>query len=670
MKLIKAKVTNYRSVVDSGWIEFERLKTILVGPNESGKTVILRALQLLNRPDNVQPPKILSDYPRSLYADREKDSDSQVVVGIFSVEDEELIDLSEDFRNAKFRVNAYMSGERRYWIENVKDRVRYTDIESDFTRILAHMDATAKTQNPGVADVNLPSQLYSKVAIRIKSSYLDSSNGLSDLVSFLKGNITFVDEDNQRELQRYESLVSKLNYNNEWIKALNLFASKVPTFVLFSNYFRVRPVIHLEHLAARIDANNLDDEYYDYGNNCLLKLLGFTARELAELGRQSAINMTHSAQTQELHDRLSERQYKLNAASVKLSTSIQEIWNPDETRSEASKVKLFADGQFLKVMVEDEIGVEVELDQRSEGFQWMVSFFIVFFSEAVDKHKNAILLLDEPGMSLHAIKQREYRKTLTKLAENNQTIFTTHSPFLVGPNELDIVRVVEMGSRREGTKVHSVITSSDPAAMLPLQEALGYDLAHSLFSHNRNLILEGLTDYWYFDSVAQLLAEDGLVTWKGNISLVFSNTASKVVYYATILHAHNLKVAALLDSDNAGDQAAQQESLVHTLGNKSILRTKDFCGIEHAEIEDLLRDTLPLIIKDTCSLDIVDEVAQQPSLPIMLIIKKVNKGKGISKYDLAKNFIRWTREHSSSDLSSNELKQWISLIEKVNAVLK
>ncbi|MBI1676033.1 AAA family ATPase [Shewanella sp. DW31] len=670
MKLIKAKVTNYRSVVDSGWIEFERLKTILVGPNESGKTVILRALQLLNRPDNVQPPKILSDYPRSLYADREKDSDSQVVVGIFSVEDEELIDLSEDFRNAKFRVNAYMSGERRYWIENVKDRVRYTDIESDFTRILAHMDATAKTQNPGVADVNLPSQLYSKVAIRIKSSYLDSSNGLSDLVNFLKGNITFVDEDNHRELQRYESLVSKLNYNNEWIKALNLFASKVPTFVLFSNYFRVRPVIHLEHLAARIDANNLDDEYYDYGNNCLLKLLGFTARELAELGRQSAINMTHSAQTQELHDRLSERQYKLNAASVKLSTSIQEIWNPDETRSEASKVKLFADGQFLKVMVEDEIGVEVELDQRSEGFQWMVSFFIVFFSEAVDKHKNAILLLDEPGMSLHAIKQREYRKTLTKLAENNQTIFTTHSPFLVGPNELDIVRVVEMGSRREGTKVHSVITSSDPAAMLPLQEALGYDLAHSLFSHNRNLILEGLTDYWYFDSVAQLLAEDGLVTWKGNISLVFSNTASKVVYYATILHAHNLKVAALLDSDNAGDQAAQQESLVHTLGNKSILRTKDFCGIEHAEIEDLLRDTLPLIIKDTCSLDIVDEVAQQPSLPIMLIIKKVNKGKGISKYDLAKNFIRWTREHSSSDLSSNELKQWISLIEKVNAVLK
>lgn len=670
MKLLKAKITNYRSVVDSNWINFERLKTILVGPNESGKTVILKALQLLNPPENVPPPKILKDYPRSLYADREEADDSLVVIGKFSLEQEDLIDIDEEFSNAQFSVYACMSGTRRFTIEGVKERATYASIESDCLRMLAHMDSRAKAENPEIVDASLPSQLFSKIVIKNKNAQLNASNGLPELVAFLKQNITLVDEDNEKELSRYEKLISSLNYNEIWSVTLDKLIVKVPNFVLFSNFFRVRPVIHLEHLAQRIDANNLDDEYYDYGNNCLLKLLGFTARELADLGKQNVINIGNAAQTEELHDRLTERQYKLNAASVKLSTSIEEIWNPDKARSEASKVRLFADGQFLKVMVEDEIGVEVELDQRSEGFQWMVSFFIVFFSEAADKHKNAILLLDEPGMSLHAIKQREYRKTLSRLAENNQTIFTTHSPFLVGPDELDIVRVVEMGSRREGTKVHSVISSSDPAAMLPLQEALGYDLAHSLFSQHRNLILEGLTDYWYFDSVAQLLAEDGHVTWKGNISLVFSNTASKVVYYATILHAHKLKVAALLDSDNAGDQAAKQETLVHTLGNKSILRTKDFCGIDHAEIEDLLRDTLPLIIKETCGLDIMDEVVKEPSVPIMSIVKKVNKGQGISKYDLAKSFIRWTREHSSSDLSSNELQQWISLIEKVIAVLK
>lgn len=77
------------------------------------------------------------------------------------------------------------------------------------------------------------------------------------------------------------------------------------------------------------------------------------------------------------------------------------------------------------------------------------------------------------------------------------------------------------------------------------------------------------------------------------IALVFANSAGKLVYYAIILYAHKLKVATLLDSDAAGDQAAQQENLVHTLGNKRILRTKDYCnGIAKSEIEVLLRETL------------------------------------------------------------------------------
>ena len=53
MKLIKARVQNYRSIRDTGEFEIEELKTIMVGPNEAGKTVILQALQKLNRPEGV-----------------------------------------------------------------------------------------------------------------------------------------------------------------------------------------------------------------------------------------------------------------------------------------------------------------------------------------------------------------------------------------------------------------------------------------------------------------------------------------------------------------------------------------------------------------------------------------------------------------------------------------
>ncbi|MBF4375739.1 ATP-dependent nuclease, partial [Vibrio anguillarum] len=390
--------------------------------------------------------------------------------------------------------------------------------------------------------------------------------------------------------------------------------------------------------------------------------------ELSELGNTPSPNISDTNALKAYKDRLDSRSYQLNAASVRLTNEIKLVWMPNPKRPEADRLKVVADGQYLKVVVEDDLGVDIELDQRSEGFQWLVSFFIVFFSEAMDKHENAILLLDEPGMSLHALKQRDFRETISRLAENNQTLFTTHSPFLVGPDELDIVRVVEMKERTLGTKVHTTLSSEDPAGLLPLQEALGYDLANSLFSQQRNLILEGLTDYWYIEATAQLMNESLPNKLNDKIALVFANTAGKVVYYATILHAHNLKVAALLDSDSAGDQAAQQETLVSTLGNKNILRTKDYCSIAKAEIEDLLRDTLTLVAKDTFGTDVSEIVSTQKDRPIVSIFNA--EIEQFSKYRLAKAYVRWTRENDSSALSDKEREQWTKLIEKINHLLK
>lgn len=69
MRLIKARVQNYRSIIDSGEFEIENLKTILVGPNEAGKTVLLKALQQLNKPEDVPGFEVLRDYPRSRFND-------------------------------------------------------------------------------------------------------------------------------------------------------------------------------------------------------------------------------------------------------------------------------------------------------------------------------------------------------------------------------------------------------------------------------------------------------------------------------------------------------------------------------------------------------------------------------------------------------------------------
>jgi hypothetical protein len=83
-----------------------------------------------------------------------------------------------------------------------------------------------------------------------------------------------------------------------------------------------------------------------------------------------------------------------------------------------------------------------------------------------------------------------------------------------------------------------------------------------LFAQQRNLVLEGLTDYWYVEATAQLLREAAIANLNEKIALQPAGDAGKVVYYAIILHAQKLKVAALLDSDAAGDQAAQRDVLV------------------------------------------------------------------------------------------------------------
>lgn len=675
MRLKSARIQNYRSIKDTGLFQVENLKTIFVGPNESGKTVILQALQQLNQPSDVSEFDELRDYPRSLYNDittkKVTPENVEVVRGNFELEDEDKKLLPPEYRECTYVKYKMLNNKRYHTIENAPKEITYGDIKSDLNRLCAHI--SKQFTDSSTSSTEKDPTLTLQVSV---GTWHDSSVINSERVTLLKGwlekNYSYIDEDNQKEEERYNKLINQVAFNGKRDEVLKILAQRAPVFVLFNNYFKVKPLIHLEHLANRIDSNILDnDKYYDYGNTCLLKLLGFSARELSNIGSTVSPPQNNPEALKAYRDKLDRRSYQLDAASVRLTNEIKRIWNPDPKRPEADKLVISADGQYLKVVVEDNIGVKIELDQRSEGFQWLVSFYVVFFAEAMDKHKNAILLLDEPGMSLHGLKQREFRETISRLAENNQTIYTTHSPFLVGSNELDLVRVVELKDREEGTKVHTTISSSDPAGLLPLQEALGYDLAQSLFTQQRNLVLEGITDYWYLESTAQLLREAAIkdANLDEKTALIFANSAGKVVYYATILHAQKMKVAALLDSDAAGDQAAQQEHLVHALGNKNILRTKDFCSnVLKPEIEDLLRETLIAIVNDDFGVDVKSISDTNPTRPIVDIFTK--EVSGFSKYKLAKSFVRWTRNNDASALNSDEVVAWTKLIQTINKVLK
>ncbi|WP_208021528.1 AAA family ATPase [Flavicella sediminum] len=107
MKLIKARIQNYRSIIDTGEFEVEDLKTIMVGPNEAGKTVILKALQQLSKPDDVAGFDALRDYPRSKYNDitskKVSVEDVTVVTGWFKLDEDDIKLIPKEFQDCIYK---------------------------------------------------------------------------------------------------------------------------------------------------------------------------------------------------------------------------------------------------------------------------------------------------------------------------------------------------------------------------------------------------------------------------------------------------------------------------------------------------------------------------------------------------------------------------------------
>lgn len=666
MKLVKVHVQNYRSILDSGEIEIEKIKTILVGINEAGKTALLKAINNLNPASDIEKVDILRDFPRSKYSEYvqnksvEEIKKTPLIKGWFSLEQNDIDTIKElpNFIEGIIDLESLL-----YLREQKYDHCTHSIVNFKHTTLGDIRKPTLRLIE-ALKSNSTASEIIEKLEnflAKSKSDYpflsTEDSNVFIQLIDTAELKI---DEDNVKEINRISELTKAAKKNIFHNEVLNLLNKTLPKFIYFNNYIKVKPLIHLQQLADRQDQQIINDKYYDYGNLSLLKFLGYTPRELSNLGVEN-----NSADTDEFRKKRDERQYKLNASSIRLTNSITEIWNPNNSKDEAAQLRVIADGQYLKVAVTDRLGAEIELDQRSEGFQWMVSFFIVFESQADNDYKNCILLLDEPATSLHALKQKEFIKTISKLAEKNQTIYTTHSPFMISQDELDLVRIVELTDRAIGTKVNNTIISNDPAALFPLQEALGYNLAQSMFTAKKNVLLEGLTDLWYLEGINSLFDKN----LDQNIALLPVGTSAKISYYASMLSNNDLKTVALLDSDSAGDKTAQQETVVHALGAKNILRTKEFLSreIRNSEIEDIIRETLASIFSAEYAIQITDEELASDKAIIDIFKKHDSK---FSKFKLSKAFLNWAREHSAKDLTQEEITNCEKLIDTINRRLK
>lgn len=206
------------------------------------------------------------------------------------------------------------------------------------------------------------------------------------------------------------------------------------------------------------------------------------------------------------------RSGEMEAVAADLTAQVRRYWHQNdhlrlqidiesvEVRNSSGQSMV---NRFLQLRVADERHhFSNNLDVRSSGFRWFVSFIAAFKDfEAGDR---VVVLLDEPALARHAGAQADFLAFIEDtLATRHQVLYTTHSPFMVDAAHLERVRVVEDNGPEEGATVKTQLMSRDPDTLSPLQGALGYDVAQNIFVGPDNLVLEGLANYTYFTVVSE-----------------------------------------------------------------------------------------------------------------------------------------------------------------------
>jgi hypothetical protein len=225
------------------------------------------------------------------------------------------------------------------------------------------------------------------------------------------------------------------------------------------------------------------------------------------------------------------------------------------------------------------------LDVRSSGFRWFISFLAAFKEFKSDN--SIIVLLDEPALALHARAQRDFLDFIEDtLADSHQVVYTTHSPFMVDARHLERVRVVEDLGPDEGTKVSARLVSRDPDTLSPLQGLLGHELAQHTFAEPDNLVVEGLADYTYLTVMSDVLREKGREhldeRWR-----VFPSGGMASMAAAVALLGQQLDVTVVVNSTSVLSQRLYGLVDEGVLSAKRIIGLGNIVGLGLADTEDL-----------------------------------------------------------------------------------
>ena len=283
--------------------------------------------------------------------------------------------------------------------------------------------------------------------------------------------------------------------------------------------------------------------------------------------------------------------------------------------------------------------------QRSQGFQWFLSFFLRLRASDAER---AVVLIDEPGLYLHAKAQNDLLQVLEQLHEENghSIIFSTHSPYLIDVDRLDRLRlVIRNQETSEGTKIQKSHADADVETLTPIVTAIGLDVSKQFSNAGRqNVVLEGISDYYYFQALRKLVDGNRLK----DVSVIGCVGASKIPTIVSLLIGWGLDYVVVVDNDQAGRKVSKE------IKSKLLVPKDKIVTVSNN--------------RDTCMEDLFtpDEFQQHVLDPAGYEATQMNKNsqrvRGLDKPLLAKRFADRARAGNVDNLSTETKQRFEELL--------
>ena len=609
MNLLRFRVVNFRSVEDSGWINTDCI-TALIGTNESGKTNLLLPLWKLN-PAKDGEINALLDFPRKKYNVIREMDDKPIFV-------EADFELDEEIAKRLVGVTGYPSDQL-----NVARVAR--DYDGDHYVSFPNASIASKIPRKQIIDllrngqeaISGMSPLKTEEEIKInilntlETFISTSSDGRSEIMDLpdLKNTISSLETINISTAPKRSTIVplfggliddlketlSRVDkpHPDDVKEARKIILNNLPHFVYYSNYGNLDSEIYLPHVIENLKRTDLGpkEEAKTRTLRVLFDFVRLEPEEILELGKDFPVQngRPNEEQIKQIAEKKKERTVLLQSASTELTIKFRDWW-----RQGNYNFQFQADGDHFRIWVSDSIRPEpIELESRSSGLQWFLSFYLIFLVESQDNHAGSILLLDEPGLSLHPLAQEDLSLFFENLAQTNQLLYTTHSPFMVDSNHLDRVRAVYVDDDGE-TKVSSDLRArekqpSQSKSIYPVHAALGLTVTDTLFQGCQVIIVEGTSDQFYLSAIKNYLIGKGLIQPQKELIFVPAGGVKGINAVTPIITGVNEQLPyVIVDSDRLGRETAQNLRMhLYKSNPDRIILVGDLINLDNAEMEDL-----------------------------------------------------------------------------------